>query len=183
MLEAAARDVVGPAALRPDRLDPLDAGLVHVGARRQIVEHRAEHPIEQDIAGDVVTLAIAGHALLQQRLAAQAVAAGGRSGLAHVVRLHRAMGDQHVRTSLQRVADQKFQLPRLVAAGGEAGAVVPLDVEIGAAEQPGEIGHRLERGGQMGEMLAGKTGEMHRRRPFLGDIIRQLRSGALRIVH
>ncbi len=104
---------------------------------------------------------MAGHPALEQRLALQAMFAGRRGGLTDVIRLHGAVGDQRVGALPQRVADQKFELPGLVAAGRETGAVVALDEEAGTAQQPGQVGHRLERCRQMGEADAREAGEMH----------------------
>jgi hypothetical protein len=104
---------------------------------------------------------VAGDPALEQRFAAQAVAAGGGRGLADVVRLHRTVGDHGIRALPERVADQELELAGLVAAGREAGAVVALDEEGGTPEQPGEVGHRLERGRQMREVDAGEAGEVH----------------------
>ena len=77
-------------------------------------------------------------------------------GLAHVVRLHRALGDQGVGALGQRLAQQELELAGLVAAGGQAGAVVALDPEFGAAECSRETLQLLERGGQMGVTQRGK---------------------------
>ena len=160
-VRAAARDVVWPAAPRPHLLGDLGAGGVHVGVRRDEAEPRPEQPVEQDVAGRLVAGPVPRHPALEQRLALEPVSAGGGRGLADVVGLHGTMGDQGVGALCQRVADQELELARLVAAGREAGAVVALDVEARAAEPPGEVGHRLERGRQMGEVDAGKAGEMH----------------------
>jgi hypothetical protein len=106
---------------------------------------------------------VPGNPALEQGLAAQAEAAGGGRGLADVVGLHRAVGDHGVGAQPERVADQELELALLVAAGRDPGAVVALDEQRRSAEQPGEIAHRLERGRQMGEVDAGKAGEMHGR--------------------
>ena len=81
--------------------------------------------------------------------------------MAYVIGLDGTVSHQGIGTLGKRIADQEFELSGLVAARGKAGAVVPLDIEIGTAQQLGEIGHRFERRRQVGEMLARKTGEMH----------------------
>ena len=124
-------------------------------------EPRPEQPVEQDVAGRLVAGPVPRHPALEQRLAFQPVPAGGGRGLADVVRLHSAVGDQGVGALRPRVAEEELELARLVAAGREAGAVVALDVEARSAEPPGEVRHRLERGRQMREGDAGKAGEMH----------------------
>ena len=164
-VRAAARDDVGPAAAPAHRLRDLGAGGVHVGAGRDEVQPRPEQPVEQDVAGRLVLGPVPGDPALEQGLAAQAEAAGGSRGLADVVRLHGAVGDQGVGAQPERVADQELELAGLVAAGRKPGAVVALDEQRRSAEQPGEIGHRLERGRQMGEADAGEAGEMHGRFP------------------
>ena len=136
-VRAAARDEVGLAAAAAHLLGELGAGGVHVGAGRDQAQLGAEQPVEQDVAGRLVVGAVAGHAPLQQGRALQAVLAGGGRGLAHVVGLHRAVGDQRVGALGQRVADQELELAGLVAAGREAGAVVALDVELRARRAAG----------------------------------------------
>ena len=59
------------------------------------------------------------------------------------------------------LAHQKFQLAGLVAAGGQAGAVVPLDPKARTAQMLGQPLHRFQRRVQMRKAQAGKAGKMH----------------------
>jgi len=50
-----------------------------------------------------------------------------------MVRLCRAHRDERIGASLSGVAAEKFQLPNLVPAHAEAGKIVALDEQVGAA--------------------------------------------------
>ena len=132
---------------------PLDASF------DQVVQSASTDPL-----GTLRTLSIG--ALLQDHLARQAESGGRGGGLPHVVGLHRALGDQGVGLIGECVAQQIFELPGLVAAAGEAGAVVALDPQVRAAsrrrrQRVGQCGEGLQRRGEMGEADRIEAGEMH----------------------
>ena len=114
------------------------------------------------------------HAVFQQGGAFQAELGRHRRGLADVVGLHGPLGHHMRGALLPCVAHQVFEFSDLVAAGGDARAVVALDPELRAAEQLREVGHGLERGRRMAELHAGKAGEVHGA---------GLRRGGLRLFH
>ena len=75
-------------------------------------------------------------------LHAEPARAGG--GEAHQVRLHRAGRQHRVGAPRPRLAEVELELAHLVAAEGEAGAVVALDPELDA-ERGAEVGGGLQR--------------------------------------
>ena len=64
---------------------------------------------------------------------------------AAVVRLDCAHGDQRVGTLCQRVGDEELELARLVAALRQSEQVIALEVDVGATEMAGKMGHLFER--------------------------------------
>jgi hypothetical protein len=163
-VRAAAGDDVGFAALGADLFGHLFQFGVHVAAGRDIAQLAAHQPVQQHIARAHIVDRIGLDPLFQDDLAGHAV--DGRCGgrLAHVVRLHGALGHQGVGAGLQGRAQQEFQFAGLVAAAGQAGAVVALHPELGlAAERLAQPGHGLQRRGQMGEAGAWEASEMHGR--------------------
>ena len=133
----------------------------HVGAAGAVVEGGAEQVVEQHVAVFQIVAVVGLDPRFQQRLAGEAEAGRRRRGLAHMVRLGGALGDQGVCPVLQRFGDQELQLARLVAAAGEAGAVVAFHPQGRAAEMLGEAGQRLQRRRRVNQPDAGKAGEMH----------------------
>ena len=102
----------------------------------------------------------------QDHRARQAEFVGRRGGHAHMIGLAAAAGDQGVAALSEGLGGQVFELARLVAASGQAGAVISLDPQHPGAQpdrgrQP--IG-RFERGGQMGEVDLGAQPAAPRRR-------------------
>ena len=81
-------------------------------------------------------------------------------GLAGMVRLRRALRDDDVGLVRQRIGHQELELAGLVAAGRQTGAVVTLDPQPRATERTAQVLHRLERGRQVAESDAGKTGDV-----------------------
>ena len=62
-----------------------------------------------------------------------------------MVGLQRAGGDHRVGAGLGGVRHQIFELPSLVATGGEAGAIVPLHIDPRPAQAVGEARQEFER--------------------------------------
>ena len=162
----AAGDHIGPPAARGDFGG--DQGQLgdHVGPARHGADLRAQQFVQQHIAGAVVVGGVGARAGLQDDLARQAEPGGGGGGLADMVRLHCALGDQGVGVVGQRIAQQIFELAGLVAAARQAGAVVALDPQrrpaaVGPREVLGQTGQRLERGRQVGEADGIEAGEVH----------------------
>ncbi len=117
---------------------------IEIGALGIVVQIRAEHAIEQDIAGREVQLAWLLYPVLEQHFTAHAQLRGGRRCLAYVVRLHGTDRDDRVRALLQRFAHRKLELARLVAARCESRAIVALDPDLGSAETLGESRQEFE---------------------------------------
>ena len=87
----------------------------------------------------------------QDEGAGQAETGSCRGGLAGVVGLGRAAGDQGVGPLGQRLGDEKLQFAGLVPARRQPGLVVPLDPQLGAAQMGGQTGQELQRGRQMSD--------------------------------
>ena len=132
--------------------------MAHVTAAESMGIHK--DVVQKDVARFLVGRIASGHPALQQDMAFHPHPAGRRRRLADVVGLHRPLGDQHVRLFLHRLADQKFQLAGLVAARGQAGAVVALDEQPRAAEQFAQPGHGLDRRRLVAQMRSRKAVEV-----------------------
>ena len=154
---AAARNQVGLVALLAQALAHGDQFIVHVQAGVAGFQRAVEYPVEQHIAIVVVLGRTVCDALFQQRGALQAEFRGCRRGLAHVVGLGCALRHQVGCALRQRIADQELQLASLVAAAGKAGAVVPLDIDGGAAQMLRQAGQRFKRRGRVGQDDARKA--------------------------
>ena len=128
-------DDVGVAALgRQRRRAPLQRRVRRrlVLALGERVQHRAQHPVEQQVAGCAAERAHAVHPILELDVDCHTEFACAGGGDAHQVRLHRA-GDQHrVGAPRPGLAEVELELAHLVAAECEAGAFVALDPEIDA---------------------------------------------------
>ena len=140
-------DDVGPAALgRQHRRAPLQRRVRGrlVLAFRERVQGCAQHPVEQQVAGGAVGLPAVRHPVLELDVDRHPEFAGRRGCDAHQVRLHRA-GDQHrVGAACAGLAEVELELAHLVAAEGEARAVVALDAEIDA-ERRAEVRGGIDR--------------------------------------
>ena len=122
---------------------------------------RAVQMVQKHIAGMlVIRVAVAG-AVFQNDVAFHAHLGGDGSGLARVVGLRGTLRDQRVGTVLHRVCDQVFELAGLVAARGQAGAVVALDPQLRPAQGGCQAVHGLQGGRAMGDADAGEFGEFH----------------------
>ena len=124
--------------------------------------------IQKHVAVGVVIGVVVTGAVLEQDMAFHAQLGGEGGGLAAMVGLGRALGHDHVGALRLGLGHEEFQLAGLVAAGGKAGAIVALDPEFDP-QFFREAGHRLERRGQMSEVQAGETGEMHELFPLFGS--------------
>ena len=108
-----------------------------------------------------VGLVVIAGAILEQDMTFHAKACRRCAGLARVVRLRRALGDDRVRALFDRFGHQELELARLVAAGRQPGAVVALDPQVGAIEVFGQACQRFERGRQVREVQSGEAGKVH----------------------
>ena len=101
---------------------------------------RAHDAAEQDVADTVIDRILMRHPAFLHQAALHADLGGDRRDHAGVVRLHAADRDQRVGVGGDRVGDDVFELPELVAAEREAGvAVFALGVELDvAAEMRGQ---------------------------------------------
>ncbi len=117
------------------------ACLHHLRVARYVLQRRAEQPVEQNIAIVAIGFGRLRDALFENENALQADL--GRRGccLPGVVRLKCAQGDQRIGALAQRIGDQVFEFAGLVAAGGEARAIVALDPEARATEPVAEACH------------------------------------------
>ena len=129
---------------------PVSAGLddPHVGA---------QDPVEQQVAVRGRQLLVLPPLQHQDRVHAQPARTGG--GHPRPVGLHTRPGDHAVAALRDRVGEDEIELPRLVAAKGEPGLVVPLDEQAGAAEFRGERRHLLEGRRQVGERSPFEAGD------------------------
>ena len=98
----------------------------------------------------------AGVAAGQHEVDIEAKLCAGGGGLPAVVGLHAGAPNDQVGALRERLAEQELVVAGLVAAEGEAGAVVALDDETRAAEMGGKARHLLQRGGQVRERHARK---------------------------
>ena len=129
-VRAAARNGVDPVRAAGQARHQFGKRGFHVVARRTAVDGGAAQPVEQHVAVFVVVPVGEPGSVLQQDMAFQAEARRGGRRLAGVVGLDRALGGDGFGPAFQRRAHQEFQLARLVAAGREPRAVVPLDPDL-----------------------------------------------------
>lgn len=93
--------------------------------------HRRPHQTDQKgVAGVMIRRSVFLHPLLQLHFDVQTQLARRRDRLAHMVRLHGTRRQQGIGTFGQGVANIVLQLPGLVAAKGETGAVIAFDPEF-----------------------------------------------------
>ena len=111
---------------------------------RERMQRCAQQPIEQQVSGSPVKGARVVHALFELDVRVHPEAARPGRGKAHEVRLHRP-GRQHgVGAARLRLAEVELELAHLVAAEGQAGAVVALDPQLDA-EGRAQVRGRVER--------------------------------------
>ena len=120
------------------------------------------HQVEQQVVAAGIGAVAAGHALLDDEAALEALADRGGKCQAAVVRLRRADRDERVGSLGERVGDEELELARLIAAAGEAEQVVALEPQLGATEVTRQVRQRFERGRAGGIAAARKAGEVHR---------------------
>jgi hypothetical protein len=86
--------------------------------------------------------------------------AGDRGGLAGVIGLKRAVGDDHVGAGGNRVRHQELEFPGAASPGREPRTVVSLDEQVGTSEIASQAVHRFQRRRQVSEvqpiMFAGR---------------------------
>src|SRR5690606_19452079 len=71
------------------------------------------------------------------------------------------LGDQRIGPLLYRLRHQELELARFIPPRRQAGAIISLDIKIGTIQEPGQIGHELNRRGKMAQTDAGKSGKIH----------------------
>ncbi len=81
-------------------------------------------PVEQHVSVQRVVRRIVAGAILEKQMAVQAEPRGGGRGLAGMVGLNRALGDDGIAAFAQRIADQEFQFAGFVSAAGKPGAII-----------------------------------------------------------
>jgi hypothetical protein len=144
-VRAAGGNDVRALATRPQCLRKILHDLTDVrpaGADRDL---RAEQSVEQHVAALVEVRVVGFQAPLQDDVAAKPEFGRDRRGLPDMVRLRGALRDDGRRPLAERLGEEVFELARLVAASGKAGAVVALDPYARAAEIFAEPVERLER--------------------------------------
>jgi hypothetical protein len=119
------------------------------------VNGRTEEVVEQQVA-----VGSRGWRTTEQQVAVETERGGGRGGLAAVVRLRGAGGDQHVGALRKGGTDQELELARLVAAETQAGLVVALDQQPWTAELVLESRQTVQRGRQERQRRARPRGEV-----------------------
>jgi hypothetical protein len=159
---AAARNDIGALAGLPQHLGQRLHLRLHVRAARAAGDDGAVQLVHHHIGGlGIGGVRVAGP-VLEQDVAGEAQLGGRRRGLAGMVGLGGALGDDRVGALRTRLGHQVFELAGLVAAGGQAGAVVPLDPELRSAEVLRQVLHRLQWRREMAQADAGKASEIHR---------------------
>ena len=153
----------GRAATDRDGEGPPPAGpqLLGQGVLRDLEGVPGRHPGEVQLGAEEARQELVAGRLgrgvaAQHQVDGPAEASAGRRGHAAVVGLAGADRDQRVRAVRLRRAAQELQLPGLVPTHAEAGEVVALDPQPGAAGQ-----HRspLQRRGQRGQRHPGWRGQ------------------------
>ena len=85
---------------------------------------------QQPIAIAEVVGVVGAEGIFQQRYTAQAQFGGNGGGLAHMVGLNRACGDQGVGTLRQGIGGQVLEFAQLVAAHGQGCQVIAFDIDV-----------------------------------------------------
>ncbi|MDT4849682.1 hypothetical protein FQZ97_838090 [compost metagenome] len=135
-------------------------GIIQVGHQLDV----GAEQVQQQAVAVLQVIAVGGaDGVFQQGHAAEAEARGQRGGLAHVVGLDGAGGDQGIGAQGQGFGGEEFQLAHLVAAQGEGGEVVALHIEIAAKllRQPLQLLQRSGRGNQFQTGEASEGGIEH----------------------
>ena len=109
-----------------------------------------QHPVEQQVAGAAVGLVHPLDPVLELDVDVHTEPARRRRGDAHQVRLHRPGHQHRIRAPCPRLAEVELELAHLVAAEGEARAVVALYVKVDA-ERRAQVRGGLQRRGRMAE--------------------------------
>src|SRR5262249_23453157 len=117
--------------------------------------------IKQNVAAFAISAICKASAILEKDMTVKAEARRSCCGLARVIGLGCALGDDGVGAFRKRIAHQEFELSCLVAAGRESCRIVALNPDAGTLEVLGKAIHGLERGGQMCKPYAWKARKMH----------------------
>ena len=117
----------------------------HALRRLNPMDVRTEQFVEQQVA-----IRQLGFRAVQQKLATQTRPGCCRRGLATVIRLCRPRRDQRIRALLQRLADEKLELARFVAAQRKASLIVALDEQLRSTEFSRKRSQFFNRRGQLG---------------------------------
>lgn len=138
-------------------------GAIAVAGPGHIVQGRAEEAVEQGIAGGCV---VGGRwfdaPVIDGEVAGEPEARGGGCNLPLAVGLHDAARDERVGAGRHRFVQHVVELPELVAAEADAGAVFALHPNARPFHVRGQPPHGLERRGQVGEAEPGKRIEFLR---------------------
>jgi hypothetical protein len=117
--------------------------------------------VQKDIAAlRVVMVGFAGP-ILEQDVAIDAHLRRACSGLSRVIGLRRTLSQDNVRVLLPRFGEQVLELPRLVAAGRHAGAIVAFDPDLRPIERPAQIRQVFQGCRQVGETNSRETCKVH----------------------
>ena len=108
------------------------------------MQRRAQHSVDQHVAGLAVERVAFRHPLLQLDVDVHAQRARRRGGQADEVRLHRPGDQDRIGAPGAGFAHVELQLADLVAAEGEARAVVPLHEETDISDPGLQVRHGLD---------------------------------------
>jgi hypothetical protein len=97
--------------------------------------------IEHDVAVVNVVRVGAARSVFQQNQALHAEFGSRSSGLARMIGLSSALGDNNISPSRNGLSHKEFKLSRLITARSQARAIIALDPKARATQQGGELGH------------------------------------------
>jgi hypothetical protein len=147
-----------------------DVGTAAPGAQRvrrllqaggQVIRPGPDDFCAQEFVQEQVALGLRWGLAAQDQGTGQAEAGGRGGGLAGVVGLGRAAGDQRVGPLGQRFGHQELQFAGLVPACRQPGLVVPFGPELGAAQIGRQTGQHLQRGREMRDGDSGTSVGQH----------------------
>ena len=157
----AARNHVGLATTAAHLPGDIVEGRRHVGAAGNVAYIGAQQVVEKDVAAVVVLRTGVLDPTFQDNLTLKTQFGRRRRRLTGVIGLYGALGDDRVGTLFQGLPHKEFQLARLVAAGGETGAVVALDEEPRTIQKLGQVVHGFQGRRAVAETDPGESGKMH----------------------
>jgi hypothetical protein len=106
---------------------------------------RTKQTIQKQIAAGAISRPVDWHAVIQDKMAFQSCLRRGGGGLPDVVRLQSALRNNRRGTRVQRFADQKLQLARLISTQREPRAIVALDIKTRPAQKIAQSLKRFKR--------------------------------------